>query len=84
LIYEASESGEIVQYESLVQSLKDFLVEHPLRWAFVWAKRVEENARSQFYLGIAQLVSGSLRALAQELGIDIRAIKQCAMPVVTA
>jgi TorA maturation chaperone TorD len=84
LAYEASEVGEIGEYQRLVQSLRDFLAEHPLRWAFVWAQRVGENARSQFYLGIAQLVSGSLRALALELGIDLRGIKQCAMPVVLA
>jgi TorA maturation chaperone TorD len=84
LASEASVVGDSVEYELLVQSLKDFLVEHPLRWAFVWSRRVKDNARSQLYGGIAQLVSGSLRTLAQELGIDLSTIKQCALPVMHA
>ena len=63
-----------------VKAIHDFLCEHLLRWAFVWSVRVEQNARSGFYKGIGLLVSGSLQALANTLGIDAHSIKQCPTP----
>jgi TorA maturation chaperone TorD len=69
--FEAADAGDFADYERILRSLKDFLTEHLLRWAFVWSIRVQENARSRFYSGIALLVSGSLKTLAAELAINM-------------
>ena len=76
---EAAESGDNESLGVLTQAMGDFLSEHPLRWAFVWSDRVQKNARSGFYHGIALLVSGCLKALSLELEIDLNAIRQCAL-----
>ena len=70
LASEASEVGDSAGCEELLQALRDFLSAHLLKWAFVWSERVQENARSDFYQGLALLVSGSLKSLSQELGIE--------------
>ncbi|MDR1088254.1 MAG: molecular chaperone TorD family protein [Coriobacteriales bacterium] len=43
---------------------KDFLHEHLLKWGLQWCDRVFEYAKTKFYKGIARLVKGSLRELA--------------------
>jgi TorA maturation chaperone TorD len=76
---DASGSKDAPDNENYLQAIRNFLIEHPLRWAFVWSNRVQENARSDFYKGLALLVSGSLKALSFELGIDTNTIKQCSL-----
>ncbi|MGV8083828.1 MAG: molecular chaperone [Coriobacteriia bacterium] len=79
LASEAADDGDAKRYEEIIQALKDFLVGHPLRWASVWAGRVVENARSDFYRGLAVLSSGALLALASELELDIETAQPCPM-----
>jgi TorA maturation chaperone TorD len=74
---EASKSGDRVELEDLLDAIRDFLCQHLLRWAFIWSTRVQKNARSNFYKGLALLVSGSLQALSLELGIKAQDVKQC-------
>ncbi|MDR3053183.1 MAG: molecular chaperone TorD family protein [Coriobacteriales bacterium] len=61
-------SAREADYEEHLQALRGFLTEHLLRWAFIWSDRVQQNARSDFYRGLALLVCGSLKALWCELG----------------
>jgi TorA maturation chaperone TorD len=79
LALDASKAGDPAACEATLHALGGFLTEHPLRWAFVWSERVQIHARSDFYRGLALLVSGSLRGLSERLGIDMRSIRQCAL-----
>jgi len=71
---EALEAGNDGSSQALLDALQVFLVEHPLRWVFVWTSRVLAQARSRFYRGLALLVGGSLQALAEEFGLGSDAV----------
>jgi TorA maturation chaperone TorD len=58
-------------YEDLLQAQRDFLNEHLLRWAPVWAKLVKQNAETDFYCGLAHLTHGALLEAAGFLQIKI-------------
>jgi TorA maturation chaperone TorD len=60
---EAYPQGDEQGFELLLEAQRDFLHEHLLRWGFQWCERVSENARSDFYRGLAKLTEGALREL---------------------
>jgi len=51
------DEGELVR---LLSDQQTFLREHPLRWAQTWCGLVDKHARTDFYRGIALLVTGGL------------------------
>ncbi len=55
--------------EQLLDAQRNFLSEHVLRWSFKFCSEVEENARTEFFKGIAQLTRGALNGTTRMLGI---------------
>jgi TorA maturation chaperone TorD len=55
----------------MLQSQRDFLSEHLLRWGPAWAKLVKQNAETDFYRGIGHLTHGALFAAAEFLKIPL-------------
>jgi putative dimethyl sulfoxide reductase chaperone len=64
LAAQALAAGNEEQAEALIAAQRDFLNEHPLRWAYQWCDLVDENARTGFYQGLSRLVRGALRGAA--------------------
>jgi TorA maturation chaperone TorD len=54
----------------ILDSQRQFISEHLLRWAPVWFKLVEDKAKSDFYQGLVKLARGALYSLADTLGIQ--------------
>jgi len=71
LALEALAEGDKERLNELLQSQRDFLSEHLLRWAPAWVNLVLEHACSDFYRGLALLTQGVLQAAAQELQIEV-------------
>jgi TorA maturation chaperone TorD len=71
LSVEALETGDEDKCESLLLAQRDFANEHLLKWAAVWCQQVFENARTDFYKGIALLTRGALTELSQLLRLQI-------------
>lgn len=69
-VMEALEAGNMEQVEALQAAKSEFLQEHLLRWEGRWYEDVQKNARTGFWLGIADLLHGSLRASAELLDIS--------------
>ncbi|MFZ1043088.1 MAG: molecular chaperone TorD family protein [Anaerolineales bacterium] len=67
----AVDQNDEQNYEDLLQAQRDFLSEHLLRWAPVWAKLVKQNAETDFYRGLAHLTHGALLEAADFLQIKI-------------
>ena len=54
-------------FEELQKAQGEFLKEHLGAWALTWCGLVEENARTDFYKGLAHLTRGALSALSEML-----------------
>lgn len=76
LTLKALEDGDFSTAEKHLQSQRDFLTEHLLRWAPMWAKLVIKNADTQFYRGLAHLTLGTLMAASELLDIDLTKVKK--------
>lgn len=70
LALEALADGDEARLNELLQSQRDFLSEHLLRWAPAWVNLMLEHARSDYFRGLALLTQGVLQAAAQELRIE--------------
>ena len=68
---QAVDQNDKQAYEDLLQAQRDFLNEHLLRWAPVWAKLVKQNAETDFYRGLAHLTHGALLEAADLLEIKL-------------
>ena len=67
----AHEAGDEVGFNELVTAQKEFLAEHLILWGPLWASLVTENAKSDFYSGVAYLVLGALIELAELFTLQI-------------
>ena len=61
LAYEALEASDDERYEGLSDARRQFIADHPMRWAEQWKVEVLKNARTDFFRGIALLVVGALK-----------------------
>lgn len=68
---QALESGNEQDFEPALQAQRDFMTQHPLRWAPTWSKLVNQNATSDFYHGIAYLTLGGLIKTTELLSIQM-------------
>ena len=57
---EAFENGNKNQADELLHETYQFIAKHPLRWIHQWAKKVQETAATDYFLGIAFLVPAAL------------------------
>jgi TorA maturation chaperone TorD len=60
------------RFFALLDSQRDFLSQHVLRWAPQFCEQVVAKARTEFYKGIALLTRGALFDLAGLLEVEIR------------
>ena len=59
------------RFEELLNAQREFLKQHLGAWALTWCGLVEENARTDFYKGLAYLTRGALSALSEVLDIKL-------------
>ena len=55
--------------QELLDAQRAFLTEHVMKWAPVWCGQVREQAKTNFYRGIALMTRGVLRHTAQVLDV---------------
>jgi putative dimethyl sulfoxide reductase chaperone len=67
----ALEQSDQARFDQLLDAQKQFIVEHPGRWAFDWCAMIEEQAHTDFYRGMAMLTRGALTEITQVLGVKI-------------
>ena len=65
LAVQALDIGDREQCEKLLQAQREFCSAHLIRWAPLWSQQVLENAKTDFYRGIALLTRGALIEFAQ-------------------
>lgn len=63
----ALEGGDEAEHTRLLKAQRDFLDQHPGRWAASFCQGVLEHARTPFYKGLALLTRGALAELADIL-----------------
>jgi len=71
LALQSLEKDDQLQTEELLQAQRDFLTQHLLRWAPVWAELTEKHAETDFFKGVAHLTMGALYTAAELLDIKI-------------
>jgi TorA maturation chaperone TorD len=67
----AVEQNDHSELKNLVDAQRNFLREHLDRWAPAWCELVEQNARTDFYRGMARLCKGVLLELTSVLEMKI-------------
>lgn len=67
----ALEENDQEEFQTVLEAQRQFIAEHPLKWVPVWANRVEEHARTDFYRGIGFLTKGALLEMASILNLEI-------------
>lgn len=72
---QALDENDEIKFEQILQAQRQFISEHPLKWAPGWCKLVEENAGTDFYRGLAKLIRGTLFSLAESLEVQTLEIK---------
>ena len=68
---QALDEKDDAHFEQVLDAQRKFLSEHPLRWAPIWCKLVEKNAKTDFYQGLAKLTLGTLFSLAETLELRL-------------
>lgn len=63
LSLEARDRGDEAGLVRLLQDQAAFLNEHLMLWVPLWSELVDEHARTDFYRGIAKMVSGGITAV---------------------
>ncbi len=58
-------------FEADLTAQRQFLGEHPLRFAPAWYALVEEHASTEFYRALGHMIWGALQAVADLLMIEI-------------
>ena len=59
------------RFEEILNAQREFFMQHPGAWALTWCGLVEENARTDFYKGLARLIRGALSALSEVLDVKL-------------
>ncbi|MCX6078674.1 MAG: molecular chaperone TorD family protein [Chloroflexi bacterium] len=62
---------DMARWDELLEGQREFLAIHLGAWAFAWCARVEENAKTDIYQGVALLTRGALSVLAEVLDIKL-------------
>jgi TorA maturation chaperone TorD len=70
LALQAIEKDDQVAFEEYLRAQRQFLAEHPLKWAGLWGEAVQQHSRTDFYRGLAYLVNGSLLAAKTALAVE--------------
>ena len=70
LALEAQASNDAEQLAQMLDALRQFMKEHPLRWAPKCLNAIGQNSQTDFYRGIALLVAGGLKELESVLDIQ--------------
>ena len=65
---QALEQNDTQAVQETLDAQRDFLNEHLLRWAFIWANLVNKSSKTDFYRGIGHLVCGALTEAANLVG----------------
>ena len=65
----ALERNDQGEFENLIAAQKQFLIEHPLKWVGGWSKLIDENARTDFFKGIALITKGVLAEMVEILDL---------------
>jgi TorA maturation chaperone TorD len=65
------DGGQQANFEQILQSQKEFLSEHLLRWAPAFCEQVCDEANTLFYRGAALLTCGALTELARLFQIEL-------------
>jgi TorA maturation chaperone TorD len=56
----ALEQNDEARYDATIEARRQFIAEHPGRWAAGWCEQVEKHARTDFYRGMAMLARGAV------------------------
>jgi putative dimethyl sulfoxide reductase chaperone len=65
LALQALEADDTAAFDQYLDAQRRFLLEHPLQWVPLWATLVTENARTDFWRGVALLARGVTLELAR-------------------
>jgi TorA maturation chaperone TorD len=60
----ALEKGSEEEFQQKLSDQRQFLREHPLKWAYKWGQHVAKHAQTGFYSGIAMIITGVLEEMA--------------------
>ena len=71
LALKAIDQSDDDKLEELLAAQRQFLTEHLLLWGPSWCSLVEENARSDFYLGLGRLTLGALKGVSSWFEISL-------------
>jgi TorA maturation chaperone TorD len=63
------EEQEQAKFEEYLDAQRQFILEHPLKWVAEWAILVEENSKTDFFIGIAKITRGLFAEISSILGI---------------
>ena len=69
-VLKAIDDGDLDKAKDLVEARNQFLSEHLLLWGPQWCELVIENARTDFYKGLAYVTLGAFRAITEQYDID--------------
>lgn len=59
------------RFTELIEAQREFVQKHPATWVLTWCKLVEDNARTDFYKGLAHLTRGAMQALSKVLDVKL-------------
>lgn len=71
LALNALEKNDSAELNDILLAQRQFLAEHPMKWARSWCELVQEHARTDFYRGLGHLTLGALLAAAEMLEIKM-------------
>ncbi|MBE0409587.1 MAG: molecular chaperone TorD family protein [Anaerolineales bacterium] len=68
---QAIENQDEGALNNTLEAQRQFLREHPLKWARLWCELVDEHAQTDFYRGLALLTWGVLKEIAALLEVEM-------------
>jgi TorA maturation chaperone TorD len=72
----ARESGDDKKFHFLLTMQREFLQKHLILWGPMWCDLMGENARTDFYRGLALVVKGALLEIARILNVKVPKAKK--------
>ena len=60
----ALERDDEAEFQHLMEDQKEFFIQHPAKWIPSWYDRMQQNAQTDFFIGLALLVKGGMSELA--------------------
>lgn len=71
LAAEAADSRDEAALSRYLEAERSFVAEHPITWVPLWCELVIRQARTDFYVGVAMVIRGTLTEFAALLGVAI-------------